>query len=306
MDLVEALVDQSLLSVTEVDGACATGCSRPCASSARCAWPSPGSGERRSPPSPPGRWRWPTAPATQLFGDDQVGAVDEISREENNLADVLRRAMAEDDAPMAVNLIATMGIFWAITGNNPRVFAMVDASERLLETWEPPPEMVPATQEALSILISHMGFFADRDLEPMVVAMERLGQPKQPWARAMYAMFVEAESEGRPPRDGAQGGRQRRARDGDDGAAVGGQPGRERGRHRCAPWPTPSERWPATDEHTTPWQRGMLHTQMALLAMQVGDPRTARRTPRSRGRCWSGCTPTTTRCSCGPGWRWAH
>ena len=37
--------------------------------------------------------------------------------------------------------------------------------------------------------------------------------------------------------------------------------------------PTPSARWPPPTSDTTPWQRAMLHTQMALLAMQVGDPR---------------------------------
>ena len=59
----------------------------------------------------------------ELFASGQVAAVDELSHEENNLADVLRRAMTEDDAAVAVPLMATLGVFWAITGNNPRVFA---------------------------------------------------------------------------------------------------------------------------------------------------------------------------------------
>ena len=275
LDLVEALVDQSLLSVTEVDGAVRYRMLETVREFGTLRLTE--SGQREQALAAQSAWAMTLANRTrdELFGDDQVGAVDEISREENNLADVLRRAMAEDDAPMAVNMIATMGIFWAITGNNPRVFAMVDASERLLETWEPPPEMVPATQDALSILISHMGFFADRDLEPMVVAMERLGQPKQPWARAIYAMFVEAESEGlrletvlkvadsdepATAMMALQWAANLAENEGDIDGAV-----------------SYTERaLAATDEHTTPWQRGMLHTQMALLAMQVGDPVRAR------------------------------
>ena len=69
-------------------------------------------------------------------------AVDELSVEENNLADVLRRAMTDEDAAVAVPLMATLGAFWAITGNNPRVFAMLGGAEKLLEDWDPPPELL--------------------------------------------------------------------------------------------------------------------------------------------------------------------
>ena len=51
------------------------------------------------------------------------------------------------------------------------------------------------TQVAASILASHMGFFQDRNLDAMIATMERLGVPEQPWARATYAMFVEADSD---------------------------------------------------------------------------------------------------------------
>ncbi len=36
--------------------------------------------------------------ARRCSATDQIAAVDELSLEENNLADVLRRAMADDDA----------------------------------------------------------------------------------------------------------------------------------------------------------------------------------------------------------------
>ena len=197
MDQVEALVDQSLLAVDEADGVAHY---RMLETVREFGDPSSRRGRRdrggRSRRRPPGPWSWPTGSVAHLFGEGQVAAVDELSHEENNLADVLRRAMAEDDAGAAVRLMATLGTFWAITGNNPRVFAMIDAAERMLERWEPPPELVPATQDSDVDPGQPHGLLPGpeprrddrRDGAPRV--------PEQPWSRAIYAMFVEAESEG--------------------------------------------------------------------------------------------------------------
>ncbi|MET0838999.1 MAG: hypothetical protein ABWY19_09485, partial [Marmoricola sp.] len=275
MDLVDALVDQSLLSVVEVDGAVHYRMLETVREFGTLRLAE--SGERAEALAAQSAWAVALADRTRnaLFSEHQVSAVDELSREENNVADVLRRAMADDDAALGVSLIATLGIFWAITGNNPRVFAMVDASERLLESWDPPPELVPATQEALSVLVSHIGFFQDRNLDSMIAAMARLGPPSEPWARAMYAVFVEAKTEGDRVETvlevadsdeptvaimALQWAAILTENEGDIDAAM-----------------THTRRALAvTDEHTTPWQLGMLHTQMALLSMQVGDPREAR------------------------------
>lgn len=195
MDLVESLVDQSLLSVVESDGVArfrmletvrefatlrlAEAVETATALEAQTRW-AVGVADRLGP---------------HLFGPDQVAAVDEISIEENNLADVLRRALVDNDPAPAVRLLATLGILWAITGNHPRVFALAEAAERMLEQWVPPPELVHATQSALGILLSHLGIMQDRQVETLVAAMARLGPPDEPWARATYAMFVEASDE---------------------------------------------------------------------------------------------------------------
>ncbi len=277
MDLVEALVDQSLLSVTETDGVVhyrmletvrefgilrlAESGERSAALAAQTAW-AVAMADRLS---------------EDLFAARQVAAVDELIQEENNLADVLRRALADDDAATAVRLIATLGTFWLITGNNPRVFSIVDVAEQMMGRWDPPPELVPATQGALSILISHMGFFADRPLGPVIDALARLGAPEEPMARAAYAMFVEAESEldriesllrlaaaAEPATalTALQWAGVLAENEGEIDAARGYA-------QRALALAL------AADQDTTPWQRAMLHTQLALLAMQVGDPTTA-------------------------------
>jgi predicted ATPase/DNA-binding SARP family transcriptional activator len=271
MDLVEALVDQSLLSVSESDGAVRYRMLETVREFGLLRLAE--SGEAADAFAAQSTWAVRTCArlTDDLLGAAQVDAVDELSQEENNIADVLRRAMSDDDPVVAVPVMATLGVFWAITGNNPRVFALVDGAERLLDGWDPPPELLMQTQVAVSILASHMGFFQDRNLDVMVATMERLGVPEQPGARATYAMFVEAHSDDdridavvrladSPDRATAMMALQWAANLTENLGDL------EAARHY-------TERALAVlDDDTTPWPRAMLHTQMALLAMQVGDP----------------------------------
>ena len=100
MDLVEALVDQSLLSVIEADGAVHYRMLETVREFGTLRLAE--SGERAEALAAQSAWAVALADRTRdaLFGEHQVGAVDELSREENNLADVLRRAMADDDAAL--------------------------------------------------------------------------------------------------------------------------------------------------------------------------------------------------------------
>ena len=274
MDLVEALVDQSLLTVGESDGTVRYRMLETVREFGTLRLVEAG----ESPEALAAQSAWAVQMCSrlvdQLFSAGQIAAVDELSVEENNLADVLRRSMTDEDASIAVPLMALLGAFWAITGNNPRVFAMLSGAEKLLEDWDPPPELLTESHVAVSILVSHMGFFQDRSLDSMIATMERLGVPEQPWARATYAMFVEAESDDdrldavlkvadSPEPATAMMALQWAANLtenlGDIDAARG----------------YTERALSALDDTTTPWPRAMLHTQMALLAMQVGDPATA-------------------------------
>ena len=275
MDLVEALVDQSLLSVMESDGVArfrmletvrefatlrlAESGDTAAALSAQTAWAVAVSGRL----------------GLQLFSPNQIAAVDELSIEENNLADVLRRALADDEPASAVRLLAALGILWAITGNHPRVFALADAAERMIERWVPPPELVYPTQEALSILLSHLGILQNRPVDSLVTAMARLGVPEEPWARAAYAMFVESDNEEeRLARVLAM------AESSDNATAVmalqwaavlSENEGDIAGAAEYA-----GRAMALVDERTTAWQLASLHTHLALLAMHAGDHRSAR------------------------------
>jgi hypothetical protein len=187
---------------------------------------------------------------------------------------VLRRALGGNEPATAVRLLATLGILWAITGNHPRVFALAEAAERVLEEWEPPPELELATQKALGILLSHVGILQDRAVEGLTTAMARLGPPSEPWTRATYAMFVEATDEtDRVVRTLAM------ADDPDHAVAVMGLQWAAvlaENEGNIADATSYARRaMDLVDEGTTPWQLASLYTHLAMLAMHGGDHRSA-------------------------------
>jgi predicted ATPase/DNA-binding SARP family transcriptional activator len=128
--------------------------------------------------------------ASPFFGSAQMSAVDALMPEENNLTDVLRRALLRGDAGLVVRLFVTLGSLWTITGNHPRVFAVADAAEETLAGWDPPEELRATAQEAAALLLLHLSWIPDRPSTGLRAAMERWGEPRTSWARAAWAMFV--------------------------------------------------------------------------------------------------------------------
>ena len=129
-----------------------------------------------------------------VFGPRQIEIVDLLDSEEANLADVLRQRLLAGDAEHAVPLLATLGALWSVTGNFPRFVAMADLAERLLLDWEPPPELVEVTGEAVALVLVHLGFLRPGGVEDLTMIMRRLPEPSQPWSRVARVMFVDAAS----------------------------------------------------------------------------------------------------------------
>ncbi|MGW5242116.1 BTAD domain-containing putative transcriptional regulator [Monashia sp. NPDC004114] len=96
-----------------------------------------------------------TLAAARLYGPDQVDAIDEIGREEANLTDVLHRSLALPDPEAVVALVAGLGGFWAIRGDNPRLITLADAVEAALDGWRPPDGLVETTRTAVVILVTN-------------------------------------------------------------------------------------------------------------------------------------------------------
>lgn len=273
-DLVEGLVDQSLLVVSEFDGVLRYRMLETVREFGAQRLAESGGAERaRATQS-----AWAVGLADQegpgVFVLRQLEAVDALWREENNLADVLRRALAEDDARVAVHLLTALGALWTVTGNHARVFAFADLAEQLLLSWDPPPESVDVTRDAISMLLTYVGFMRSDDTDDLTVALARLGPPSSPWARCVYAMYVDAQGPG------------------DRVRAVLAMTDSEDRATALMGW-----QWAAVlaenlgeiddaatylraalsalDEGTTPWQVATLHMQEAMMALQRGEHRAA-------------------------------
>ena len=191
-DLVEALVDQSLVSVVEHRGATRYRMLETVREFGvqRLA----GLGETEAARQAQTRWAIALADEVrpEIFGPGQVAAVDVLDSEEANLADVLRRLLLAGDAAHAVVLLASLGGLWSVTGNFPRFLAMADLAERVLVDWDPPPELEQITVEAVALVLVHLGFMRPEGVDDLSATLARLPEPEQPWSRVARAMFVDA------------------------------------------------------------------------------------------------------------------
>jgi predicted ATPase len=269
-DLAEALVDQSLLSVTEQDGVIRHRMLETVREFGAQRLAEAGEGETAR----EAQTRWAVDLATrarpQLFGPRQVEVIDVLNAEETNLADVLRRCLVAGDAAHAVPLLAALGGLWSVTGNFPRFLAMSDLGEKVLLDWEPPPELAEVTGEAVALVLVHLGFMRPESVADLAAVIRGLPQPTQPWSRVASAMFVDG--------DAAVGRR-------DAVLALTDDPDR---RTAAMAW-----QWAAilaenegamddsrtylehalsmVDEDTTVWEIATLHTQWAMQALNRGE-----------------------------------
>ncbi len=135
-----ALVDQSLLTVARPapQAASATGCSRRCASSAGMQLVE--AGEDAAARDAQLAWAVRLRPAPRrrpVVAAPGRGDATRSRAEENNLADDLREALALPDRGAVVRLLAALGAFWTIRGENPRVIAVAGACDAALAGWVP-------------------------------------------------------------------------------------------------------------------------------------------------------------------------
>jgi predicted ATPase/DNA-binding SARP family transcriptional activator len=206
-----------------------------------------------------------------LFTLAEIPAIHAISVEENNLADVLRRALRDGDREVVASVLACLAAYWTITGNHPRIFTIADSAEALLSDWDPPEDLRETAQVAASWLIVHLSWMPHRSVEPLRSTLTRWGSPTHPWARVAQAMFVEDSD---VPAD------ERVAALADDGdlataqmallwaALVAENSGDVEAAARYA-------RDGLARGPLTPYLEASLHGQLSQLAMLVGDHRTA-------------------------------
>ena len=194
-DLVEALVDQSLLTVGEHRGAIRYRMLETVREFGALRLGE--TGRPRAPhsmPSSSGRSGSRADVRPDLFGAGQVAAVDLLDVEETNLADVLRQRLPRRGRTARRALLAALGGLWSVTGNFPRFLAMADLAERVLVDWEPTPELTEVTVEAVTLVLVHLGFLRPDGVDELTAVVRGLPEPTQPWSRVARAMFLEADA----------------------------------------------------------------------------------------------------------------
>lgn len=193
-DLVEALVDQSLLSVVEHHGSTRYRMLETVREFGALRLAELGDAEAAREALTEWAIELGDRHRAELFGPQQVAAVDLLDAEEANLADVLRRLLLAGDAPRVVRLLGALGGLWAVTGNFPRFLAMADLAEQVLVPFEPPPELEEVTVDAVALLLVHLGFMRPDGIADLAATLARLPQPRHPWSRVARAIFVDAAS----------------------------------------------------------------------------------------------------------------
>jgi predicted ATPase/DNA-binding SARP family transcriptional activator len=215
----------------------------------------------------------------RLTGAEQFAAIDALGAEEVNLADELRGAIADGDIDAAVQLLAPLGMFWAIRGEHVRLMTLAAAVAEALGDWYPPPELVNITRAALAIVLGNaMIAGAAQRTSPLRGLLERLGPETggdERLAGMVRVVLVLDPSDPAASRRGLEA----LARGWERGTTLaanqwlsyllenGGDPHGAMAAARRA--------LELVGEEDGPWQEAILRNQLAQLAMHVGDRRSA-------------------------------
>lgn len=190
-DLVDALVEQSLLVLVEDGGQArlrALETIREYAA-ARLA----DRGEADAAAGAQQAWAYALADRSRdlVVADDQAALVDVLVREQNNLTDVLRHGLADGDRELVARLVALLGSLWTVTGDQPRVFAVCDAAGEALSGWEVPEHLLRDAQEAAAVLMIHLSWMPGVDLGGLRDVLVQGGPPAGPWGLIARTVHVD-------------------------------------------------------------------------------------------------------------------
>ena len=166
IDSVQGLVDQSLLSVRETTAGVRYRMLEAVRELVRLQLAA--AGEDAEARVAQRRWAvdYAARHGAALASAEQVAAIDALGAEEVNLADELRTTIADGERGAVMELLAALGIFWAIRGEHARLVSLVGAVTDTVRGWEPPGGLENATRAAMAIMLSNV----------MIAGEERIGR----------------------------------------------------------------------------------------------------------------------------------
>jgi predicted ATPase/DNA-binding SARP family transcriptional activator len=226
--------------------------------------------------------RWAVAYAREhgqrLVGAEQFAAADAFGAEELNLADELRSAITDRDRDTLVQLLAGLGLFWAIRGEHPRLIVLIAAVADAVSDWRPSPELEDVTRGALAILLTNAMILGHERTASIWTVLRELGPGTESDshltsnAKVMLA-YDPADADAFPDRLEVL------ARDADPHTAAAAlhwlTQVRENAGEPAGAIDAAERALALLGEDDGPWHAAMLRAQMAQLAMQLGDTRVA-------------------------------
>jgi len=272
LEAVQNLADQSLLSVLEAPGGVRMRMLETVREFGRVQLVEAGESEEAHAAQRQWALSYSELYTQALFGPLQFDAVDAFRVEENNLADVLRQALSDDDPEAVVRVLAGLGSFWTILGDHARVFVLADAVGDAVGGWTPVEEYRDAARIAISITVNNAMIASDENAERLRAFLRELGaDSSDPRIAALVKIMIAFE-----PHTGSGFLDTLRAFAADEdrhlavsalqwmsfvmensGDPVGSLEAAEQALAR-------------TDTSEGPWHRAILHTQVAQLSMQLG------------------------------------
>ena len=273
-DAVHGLVNQSLLSVRETDSGVRYRMLETVREFGRMQLVEAGedAGARTA------QRQWAIAYAREhgerLVSAQQFAAIDALSAEEINLADELRGAISERDPDALVQLLTALGTFWALRGEHPRLIVLVDAVADLVSGWRPPPELEDLTRGAMAMLLTNAMIIGNERTGSIWSLLRELGPGtgSDPHLTA-HARVMLAYDPADP--DGFSDRLEPLARDPDPRTAAAALHWlcqvRENAGDATGALEAAERALALLDEDDGAWQPAMLRTQIAQLAMQLGN-----------------------------------
>ena len=161
-----------------------TACSRRCASSASSSSPSRARRSARSPRWTRGPCASRCAPSTEIRGPGQVDVFRELDLEQDNLVEVLRRAIASRRAEVVFPVFAALAYRWTVRSAHSEILAFGEAVLDSTSGSRPTPELAPAAMLGLSLITAtHLatGTMTGARGAARMKRLAREGHPLPPW-----------------------------------------------------------------------------------------------------------------------------
>jgi predicted ATPase len=218
--------------------------------------------------------------ASRIFTRDQVATIHRLRAEEGNLHDVLTRSLAVRDAEGVIPVIMALSTMWTIEGNHVKVVTVASGVEDVVADADVPAELEDPVRAVLAMLVLNTLVFAGTDAERASARLRALGPGEEPRTRALARVLL-AVAEAGPESFGRPGVLESLTEDAEPQTAQVALQWQTSALENSGMMDAAFEAARRSlalcaDDGEGPWRRALAQSQLAALAVQVGDLDNAR------------------------------